>query len=316
MSLRQLLSLALAVQLVLAVITWWPEDRSALLPHPFLALSADAVDELRIASKPADGEELDWLHLVREADDWTIASEGRYPAERDKVEAVIEQLLAMQVRSPIATREASHNSLKVGEDEYGRRVAIRTGEDRYELVLGAAKSNSVNVRRADATEVYLATGLSEWSIRDDARSYWDSSYVSADPNEITALRLSNRHGTLGFTRGDDGWRLAEPTEDASLDREEIERFLRTVTSVRMNDPVGTEIKPEYGLDSGIRVSWTLEAENESVAGGYVVGAASDSFRYVKSDSSPYVVKVNESSLQELSDATAKKFIAKAGDAGD
>ena len=219
MSVERLLALALVGQIALAAITWWPSDRSALLPHPLLELAEDPIDELRIASKPAEGEELDWLHLVRQQEGWKIASQGDYPAQQQKVDQLIESLVGLKVRAPIATRAANHNALKVGDKEYGRRVEITAGELQRELVVGAAKSNSVNIRFADESEVYLAGGLSEWSLRDDARSYWDNSYVSADPNEITAFSLHNDNGTLLFTRGDDGWSLDELPEGASVDSE-------------------------------------------------------------------------------------------------
>ena len=309
MSTLRLLSLALVVQVGLAVLMWWPQDRSALRPHPLLDIPADTIDELRIARKPAAGEELDWLHLVREAGAWKIESAAGYPAQQDKVDDLIGKLLGMRVRRPIATRTTSHNALKVGEKQYGRRVEIRAGETRRELIIGAAKSNSVNVRLADEPDVYLASGLSEWSLQDDARSYWDSSYVDANPAEMTTLQIDNEFGTLRFSRADDGWSLDGLPEGALADGDEIERFLRKVATVRLQDPVGSESKPEYGLDSGARVSWTIAAENESVSGGYTVGAARESLRYVKSDNDPFVVEVSESSLKELREATLQKFIA-------
>ena len=56
---------------------------------------------------------------------------------------LLDKLLGMRVRRPIATQPSSHNSLKVGEREHGRRVRVEAGEARYELYVGAGQGGDV-----------------------------------------------------------------------------------------------------------------------------------------------------------------------------
>ena len=63
-----------------------------------------------------------------------------------------------------------------------------------------------------------------------------------------------------------------------------------------------EALPAYGLDGGAQLSWSVEGEDQSVGGGYRVGAISGAEIYVKASGSPFVVKVAASSLEPLKDA--------------
>jgi hypothetical protein len=278
---------------------------------------------LAIAASPREGEPVSWLELAhgegRERVDgvgsveggngeWRITSQGGYPADDKKVTALIEKLAKMEVRRPIANRESSHNALKVGDKEWGRRVRLTTDAGERELVIGAAKSNSVNVRFADESGVYLASGLSEWSLRDDARSYWNPVYLETSPTDVSEIRVQHGTSSLLFAREGEAWRVVEPATSDPVDSEAIDAFVAAVTTVRMDVPVGSTVLPEHGLDGTIRVSWMIDAENESVAGGYEIGAENGANRYLKSDTNPFVVEVAASSLARVIEASIDEFL--------
>jgi hypothetical protein len=87
-----------------------------------------------------------------------------------------------------------------------------------------------------------------------------------------------------------------------------------VTVVRVAEPVGREIQPDYGFEAdgtGVRVDWAIEAENQSVAGGYRLGSTVGAHTYVKATGNPFVIEAAESRFETLSEATAADFIAEA-----
>lgn len=305
------LSVVLAVQLVLAAWMWWPTDRSALASRPLLDVRPDAITEIAIARHPAEGDEPDWLELRREGSGWVIASADDYPADPARVQELIDRLLGLRVRTPVATTRPSHNALKVGEREYGRRVRIRTGEGEQALVVGAARSDSVYVRRADATDVYMADGISEYALSDSPSAYWSRDYVSAPVEEIRTVVIENAHGRIALARADDGWTVEDAPEGMVADDATIESFLGEVTRLRLVEPVGTVTTPEYGLADGARIQWTLEADDQSVAGGYVAGAVEDANAYVKSDTARFVVRVAAAEVEPLRAATRDRFLVPA-----
>lgn len=308
------LSVVLAVQVVLATWMWWPTDRSALASRPLLDVEPAAITEIAIARHPAEGDEPDWLELRREGGGWVIASADGYPADPARVEELIDRLLGLRVRTPVATTRPSHNALKVGEREYGRRVRIRTGDTGQELVVGAARSDSVHVRRADETDVYLAEGVSEYALSDSPSAYWSRDYVSVPVEEIRTVLIENEHGRVALARTDQGWTVEDAPEGTVADEAAIASFLDEVTGLRLVEPVGTVTTPEYGLADGARIQWTLEADDQSVAGGYVVGAVDDTNAYVKSDTARFVVRVAAADVEPLRAATRDRFLAPAAPA--
>lgn len=307
-TLPQVLGMLAVAQAVLVVITWWPTDPSAHRPRPLLTLERDAISEIEISGKLAEGAEPVSVELSREEHGWVVRSAAGYPASPEKVEALLDQLLQLEVGSPIATQTSSHNALKVGAEEYGRWIEVATGSERLSLRLGAATSKSVNVRIADEADVYRAAGVSEWSFRDVGSSYYDPVYVDADPGSLSAVSVRNEHGTLLFEKKADEWTLAGLVRDETADSAKIESLLKQLTNVRMAEPVGKTVRTEYGLDGSLRVDWTANLEDQSVAGGYKVGVELDSNRYVKALDSPFVVTARQSLFDPLRDAKRADFL--------
>jgi hypothetical protein len=314
-SIARTLALLLAAQLVLAVVTWWPADRSALVPHRLIEGEVGDVARLRIAAAPEDGAEPSWLELTRAGEDWTIASSAGYPAEAEKVTALLEKLLAMEIRAPIATGSAHHNALSVGEQEYGRQLELDLSGETIRLVVGAARSDHVNVRYADEDEVYLARGISEFAINDAASHYWNATYLAAPADELTSLQIQSPSGPIEFVREESGWTLAELGPGEVADAAAIESMIGKLTVLEMLEPVGEDELAEHALDGGLRVTWTQAATDESVAGGYRVGDERAGRVFVKSDAHAFVVTVAPSQVEALRAAERADFVRSAdGDA--
>ncbi|MBW2273055.1 MAG: DUF4340 domain-containing protein [Deltaproteobacteria bacterium] len=307
MSSHKVLALLFVLQLALVAMTWWPRDHSALAPRPLFELESDAIQELRVEAS-GDGE---GVRLVREGRDWKVASASGYPANPEKVDELLDSLLALRVTTPIATRETSHNALKVGEDEYGKRVVIVAGDGaEIELVIGAAARDSVHVREADASEVYVAKGLSEWSLQDRGDAYYDRSYVDTDAATLSTLTVTNGKGTLTFVRDEVGWVLEGLEGAAEVDQAAVDALIKALTKLNMSEPVGIEALPQYALDGRVSVTWSAVESDQSFAGGYVVGADEGSFTFVKADGNPFVVKANSSDLEALRSAQRSDFLVR------
>lgn len=302
------LGIGLAVQLVLALVTWWPEDRSALVARPLLDLDAARIEAIEIARRPAEGSDPEWLVVEREGDGWVIASANGYPADPAKVEGFIDQLLDLRVRAPMAETPASHDALSVGEQDFGRRIRIRTDAGVRELVVGPDRSDSIRVRFADENEVYLARGLSEFAISDSASSYWSAAVLDVPVDEIRAFLVENDHGTLRVERTGDGWQIAEAPPGSTADPEAIEAFLAKVTALRLVEPIGRDALPEHGIEDGARISWTLDARDQSISGGYGIGLVANGRAIVQPDGGRFVVKVEAANVAPVQSARMDEFV--------
>ncbi len=301
------LGIALAVQLLLVVVTWWPSDPAASRRSVF-DLDRDAIERIEIAARPAGDEPAHPAVLVKDGDVWKVHSAADYPATPSKIEELLDTLLGLEAGPAIATQPSSHEPLNVGDDSYGRRIVVTAAGEASEWLIGAATSRSVNVRRVGEDEVYRASGASEWSFRDSSASYFETSYVDANAASFGAVAVRNPNGELRFEQTEGVWTLADLAAGESADSDAISAFLTAVARVRMTEPVGSAVLPEHGLEDGPRIDWTIVAEDQSIAGGYALGTEIEGDRFLKAVGGSFVVRARKSAFQKLLDASRSQFL--------
>lgn len=301
------LAILLAAQIVLVAITWWPSDPGASRRRVF-DFDRDAVERIAISSRPTGEEAAEPATLVRDGDGWRVESAAGYPATPEKVEELLDSLLGLEVGPAVTTQEMSHEAFQVGDESYGRRIRVTANGEASEWLVGAATSRSVNLRRVGENEVYRASGASEWSFRDSSASYFETTYVDANPASFGAVALRNERGELRFEQADGIWTLADLAPGESANSDAIAAFLSAAARVRLTQPVGPEVLPEHGLEDGSRIAWTIVAEDQSISGGYAVGAEIDGDRYLKSEGATFVVRARDSAVLKLLEAQRSQFL--------
>ncbi len=303
---NQILAGLVVAQFALIALTWagagqsGGDDANALVPA-----EVDSVTAIEITGKPAKaGEASKTVKLSKKGDKWVVSSAADFPAKKDKVEEVVKKLVEAKVRAPVATNKANHAALKVADGTFDKKVTISAGGSEHKLVVGSGKSSSIHARFADKDEVYLARGISAWAISDRIASYVDTQYVKVD--DPTEVRVQNPKGTISIHKDADKMVVAELPPDANVDDSRVTAFVNSAKSLRMAEPVGREIKPEYGLDGGTKV--VLKGKDVEVK--YTIGAkAGDEDKYyAKAEGNDFVVLVNKWSVDKLNDQTPDKFI--------
>lgn len=296
---HKILAVALVAQVGLAVVTWWPRGGGAVSePRTLVTLDRGAIQEIEIIGRTVDDDAPDSLRLLKDGGVWIIDEFRGFPADPDRVSELLDNLLDLQVRAPVATQAPSHAALEVAEEAFTRKVRLVTGEQSVEVLLGAASGQQVNVRLASEPQVYTVRGFSAWSIADSARRYLDTDYVDAPREQVTQLVVENGQGTVALERtGDDTWIAAGLDDGQALDQAEVDRLLGRLLRLRIDEPVGTEREAAWGLDDGARVTWTVTEGGAASSYSYVVGAVEGGRAYVQRDDSPHIVKVFESSVK-------------------
>ncbi|MEE2673708.1 MAG: DUF4340 domain-containing protein [Myxococcota bacterium] len=298
------LGILLVAQLVLVAMTWWPSDPSASR-RPLFDFDRDAFERIEIATGSAAS---DPAVLVKEGGTWKVHSAADYPATPAKIEALLDTLLGLEVGPAIAGQSQSHEPLNVGDDSYGRRVSVTAAGEVSDWLVGAATSRSVNVRRVGDDEVYPVRGASEWSFQHDSASYFDTTYLDANPASFGAVVLRNENGETRFEQSAGVWTLADLVAGESADSDAIATFLSSVARLRMTEPVAAEALPEHGLENGSRIDWTLVAEDQSIAGGYRLGSEIDGDRFVQATGDTFVVRARASDFEDFLSATRSRFL--------
>ncbi|MDJ0766624.1 MAG: DUF4340 domain-containing protein [Myxococcota bacterium] len=308
------LLIVFAAQLGLGALTWTtcdalPEEAGEKRLLNFGLGDITAVEIIEKSYKETDPPKK--ISLEKKDGNWVVASAGGYPADGDKISGVLNKLIDLKVKDPIATDAANHESLKVGSKAYGRKVAIKTGATAKTLVIGSGAGGSVHVRFDGEADVFRARGLSVWSVSAGVSSYIDTTYIDVDADALHAVTVVNEKGHLTFTKdGGGSWVLGELPEKEALDQDKVKRFIDKVVSLNLKEPIGQEISPAFGLDSGAAVQLDYTEEGASQTIRFSIGGKKDDTSYfAKADGNDFVVSVSKSSVENLINKDALDFKA-------
>ena len=296
---NKILAGVLALQVVLAAITWIPRGGDASEPVQFVSSDTDSITRITIVGRtsPEEEAEPDQVTLTRSDGGWAIEDLGGYPADTTKVDELFENLTALVGRSPTGTTPASHYPLQVADDAFTRKVTLMAGDEEQTLYLGAASGSGMHVREASNDEVFTTRGVSAWSIADQNRRYYDTKYLEHGADDIDSFRVRNAQGDHTFIRVDGEWQIEGTEGSAGLEISEVASLVRTLMNVRIHEPVSKEIEPQHGLDGRVRVEWSVTENETTTPHGYTVGAeASDGKRYVQADGNEWVIEVLNSTV--------------------
>jgi hypothetical protein len=181
------------------------------------------------------------------------------------------------------------------------------------LYVGTSPSyGATHVRVANQNEVYLASDLSSADVATRLTGWIDASYFSLQAQEIVAVTLENDNGTFEFTQEGDEWTMTGLGEGETASSNNISSLVTRATSVRMLRPLGTELKPSYGMHdpNAVLVVQTRAAEGTVSTYTLHVGAQSeqDGSYVLKSSESPYYVSVAEYTIADWVEKTREDLL--------
>ena len=302
---NKILSGVLALQVVVAAITWVPRGSGPSEPSPLMTASAADITRITIVGRtsPELEDEPDQVTLSRAEAGWSIEDLGGYPADVSKVDEVLESLASLVGRSPTATTVASHYSLQVADDTFTRKITLTTAEGEQVLYIGAATGSGLHVRDGKSEDVYTTRGVSAWSIADQDRRYFDTKYLVHTADQIDSFRVKNLQGDHTLIKVGDAWQEEGALDPAAIEASEAASLVRTLMNLRVDTPTSAEPLPEHGLGGSVRVEWTVTEDETTTSHGYTVGApSSEGKRYVRSDADgAWVIEVLDSTVARAVD---------------
>ena len=310
---NRILAAILAVQIVLLAITFWPRASAAGGGEPlFGELSADQV--VRLTLQGAEGEP---VVLAQNAGRWVLPEADDYPAQGDKIAALLDKLLAIRGDRLVARTGGSHQRLKVAGDDFERLITLELADGtQHQLYLGTSPRYQVlHVRPGDQDAVYLALGLTLYDARAEVTAWVDPVYFSVPRDEIVALTLENANGRFAFKKGeDDAWTMEGLSADETLNPNNVTSLVTRVTSLQMRRPLGREEQAAYGFDAPSAVVTVLTRDAEGGERTHIlrVGAqrneGKDAGYVVKSATSPYYVLAADYTVSNFVERTRQDFL--------
>ena len=301
----------LALQLVLAVVVFWPRSAGsgAGTESLFPGVEADQIQEITLTD--AQGAT---IALAKRDGSWVLPEADDYPADPERVEPLVDGLAALNTDRLVTQTSASHERLQVAEGDFQRRIDFQTADGTtHRVYLGSAPSFGVAHVRADGQdEVYLISDLSAQDAGVEASSWVDTSYFSVPQEEVVAVTVENGQGTLEFDKEGESWTLASLAADNTLNEGMARSFVNRAISISLLRPLGREDLEAYGMQEPNAVVTIVAQPEGGAEKTYTlwVGAQDpeDSGYVVKSSESPYYVHVREFSVQDIVEKGYEDFV--------
>ncbi len=284
------------------------EDLAVQTTVLFPDLDPDKVTKLSIAGPPGDKQES--ISLARKGNSWSVATAEGYPAKGSQVDELLANLAKLRATSTVLKSSRYHEKLEVSESKYQRRVELDVDGQPLVFFVGTSPSfKNTHVRLADSDTVYLVPELSSSDVAERPWNWVERSYVEIPENELWALTITNGNGTITLEKDAASGDWAAVGVEGELDDTTIDSLVNKARSMKLEAPVGKEMKSEYGLATPL-ATVDLVVGTSTISGTpppttekrrIVVGKKVDTETryYVKSDTSEYVVTAASYAVEPL-----------------
>ena len=213
----------LVAQLALAALTLTRGESTHIgkLEPIVAAFDAKGVSRIEIFKEPVvgnsgdkDGNKASDAAIVLHKKDnaWALATHHDYPADKSKVDSLLQKVAGLNSRGPVATSPGRQSQLSVSETEYKRKLVIHTagGGAPITLYVGdPAGSRKTAVRLSGRDEIHGVTGFSMASISAFVSGWVDTQYFTVTESEVASITVRNAAGELTLERDSGSWKLSD-----------------------------------------------------------------------------------------------------------
>lgn len=309
----QILALLLVLQLLLAaglLLPGTPLDRSASASGPLLRFEASAVDRLTI-----EGPEEASVTLARRDGQWQVEGDDPFPADGKRIEELLERLAKLHGGDVVGTTDAARARFKVDDGSFERRITLAAGNRTLATLYGGTSPalRRLHVRVGGEDEIRVAE-LAAYDIPVQAKDWRDAKVLAIPKDEIAAIEIdglrierSPRADADEAKEADEAkpaWTAAGADDGAELDQEAADKLARALADLRFDDVLGTEARPEYGLDRPALRLAVMRSDGERVE--YRLGKAADREEYtLKTSTRPEYFRLASWAARSLVEAAGR-----------
>lgn len=287
--------------------------------RPMPDLAAADLGEIVVTNK--DGEAVD---VKRAGDGWVLANRGDYPARTSQVESTTKALRKLYAIRKLTTDAARYHDLEVAPDNFHLHLTVKdkdggTVDDFYLGEQGSA--DKLVYRRVDDDQAWAATGPDSWDFDASTSSWIDTQYTDIPKNDLRRVEIKRKDDSLVLVAkvtkktepakpGEQEpetpkvtetitWVAVVDGEETPTDESKVSSLLGSITSLNLAEPIGKELKPEYGFDDPTATA-TLTMKDDTVH-TLQVGKkreGDDNDWYFKSSTSAFVVTLRDYTITD------------------
>ena len=196
----------------------------------FAGLDKDAIAEIKLSNGEKD------VRLLKQGDDWVVASEGHYPADMRAVDRILDVLDKFDRRHLRSRNPEQQTTFEVdAESGTGVVLADRSGAALADFRLGknGPDYQSQYVRPTEAEEVYLIPEYLR-SVFDAGKDTWrDKAIFSFEMEKVRQLVMCPEEGpVVAVLKDDEGNFTLTSPDSAAAKKNVVESTLRTLSNLR------------------------------------------------------------------------------------
>ncbi|MBF0370407.1 MAG: DUF4340 domain-containing protein [Magnetococcales bacterium] len=315
----RLLGILLVGQLALAVALFSTgADLQAVRPDtPLLEFATTDIHRVVIQG----GREGEEVVLVKGEAGWQLPDHFGFPADSDKVEALLSRLAALRHGLPVATTASALQRFKVSEDAFERRIILHQGEGvAGTLYFGTSPGLRRIHARGDGDDGVFSVKMALHDAPFEAERWENKRILTFPEEEVTGLELSG----LTLTRdpesdvvvdsdvegGEENSDLTPPWQVVGLEggetlrADQVDTLVRKLANLSIDRVLGLEAKAAYGLDApALTLSITRRGQGESHY--QVSGPLEGSFHVVKTSNRPEYFRIPQYAGETLLENAAR-----------
>lgn len=227
---------------------------------PEIKLSAEDAEALtRIEIRNADQGE---VVLEKQGDAWAMTKPISYPAHRQNVKSLIENLRELKLKDTIDPGESQYATYELDDEKAVHVTAFKGDEKVVDLYFGKSGSRGQMTRMGAQPGVYIAGGYSSYLYTREAKSFRDNEIFRFNDAKVVGVEVSNANGVFKFSKEGEAWSgTLKGQKFATLDGEKVKDFLRAYKTLNADEFADEKTDDDMGLEKPVAtVKITLDED--------------------------------------------------------
>ncbi len=224
-----------------------PQKKTNKQEQPLFIVGFDKTAAAVIAVKSKDKGE---VQLQKKPEGWIVVSgQKTYQADKTPIDNLLDSVGKIKIEAIVSKNPQKQKEFEV-DQEKGVEVRIEDGAQKTLAHFYVGKSGpdlfSTYLRRADATQVVLASGMLKMTFDRELKDWRNKTIFALNQQDITAYQVKGEKG-FHLKKGDkDQWEIIEP-EQISPKKEPVDDCLKTIATLTAADFAEGPLK-DFQLD--------------------------------------------------------------------
>lgn len=236
--------------------------------------------------------------LVKENNQWLVASMDNYLADAEGVGDVLDKVTELKTTGLVSSNPEKRAQYEVDSSGAEAKLLDAGGSVLAHLFLGKTTPGYLSsyVRAADSNNVYVGKGNLKATFDKGTRTWKDRTIFSFNKGDVTHLSIKSEEEEIELEMDAGGkWQMTKPEAIAALEAE-LDALLDSLSDLDTDDFADANDLSEYGLDAP--KSSVLAKLNDGSTRFLLIGKEDGGKHYVKrEDKDPvfmlYQYKINQ-----------------------